>query len=60
MSRNCLLKHVIEGKMGRRIEVMGGLGRRHKQVLGDLQEKRGCRKLKEDALDFTLWGTECG
>ena len=39
---------------------MGRLGRRRKQMLYDLQEKRGYWKLKENALDFTLWGTDCG
>jgi hypothetical protein len=34
--RNCLLKHVIEGKMEGRIEVTGRQVRRHKQLLDDL------------------------
>jgi len=38
--RNCLLKHVIEGKLVGRIEVAGRRGRRHKQLLNDLKEKR--------------------
>jgi hypothetical protein len=50
---NCLLKHVIEG----RINVTGRRGRRRKQLLDDLKETRGYRKLKEEALDRTLWGT---
>jgi len=33
----------------------GRRGRRHKQLLDDLKEKRGYRKLKEEALD--LWRT---
>jgi hypothetical protein len=36
LRRNCLLKHVIEGKIERRIEVMGRRGRRGKQLLDDL------------------------
>jgi Na+-transporting NADH:ubiquinone oxidoreductase subunit NqrA len=51
LGRNCLLKHVIEGKTERR-------GRRYKQLLDDLQETRQYGKLKEDATDCTLW-TAC-
>ena len=36
LHRNCLLKHVIEG----RIEVMGRMARRPKQLLDDRTEKR--------------------
>jgi len=35
--RNCLLKHVIEGKTEGRIEVMGRRGRRGKWLLDDLK-----------------------
>jgi hypothetical protein len=31
-----------------------------KQLLDDLKEKRGYWKLKEEALDRTLWGTGFG
>jgi hypothetical protein len=48
---NCLLKHLIDTKIEGNIEVMGRRGRRHKQLLDDLEEKRGYWKLKEDALD---------
>jgi hypothetical protein len=37
----CLPEHVIEGKIEGRIEVMGGRGRRCKQLLDDLEETRG-------------------
>jgi hypothetical protein len=37
-----------------RIEVTGRRGRRRKQILNDLKEGRGYRKLKEEALDGTL------
>jgi hypothetical protein len=57
LSVNCLLKHVIEGKMEGRIDVTGRRGRRRKQQLGDLQETRGYWKLKEEALARTLWRT---
>ena len=36
---NCLLKHVIEGKIGGRIEVTGRRGRRCKQLLDNLKDK---------------------
>ena len=45
--RNCFLKHVIEGKRERKIEVTGRGGGRGKQLLDDLKETRGCWKLKE-------------
>jgi hypothetical protein len=57
LRRNCLLKHVIEGKLEGKIEVMGRRGRRRKQLLDDLKEERGYRNLKEEALDYTLWRT---
>jgi hypothetical protein len=37
---NCLLKHVIEGKIRGSIDVMVRRGRRRKQLLDDLNEKR--------------------
>jgi hypothetical protein len=42
---------VIEGKLEGRIEMTGRRGRRIKQLLNDLKEKRGYWKLKELALD---------
>jgi hypothetical protein len=59
LRRNCLLKHVIEGKLEGRIE-MTGRGRRRKQLLDDLKEKKRYWKLKEAALDRTLWRTRFG
>jgi hypothetical protein len=47
LRRNCLLKHVIEGKLEGRREMTGRRGRRRKQLLDDLQEKRRYWKLKE-------------
>jgi hypothetical protein len=35
-----LLKHVIEGKIEGRIEVVGRRGRRRKQLLDDVKKKR--------------------
>jgi hypothetical protein len=60
LRRNCLLKHVIEGKLEGRIEMTGGRGRRRKQLLDDLKEKRRYWKLKEEALDYTVWRTRFG
>jgi hypothetical protein len=62
LRRNCLLKHVIEGKLEGRIEMTGRRGRRHKQLLDDLKEKIRYWKLKEEALlvYFTLWRTRFG
>jgi hypothetical protein len=57
LRRNCLLRHVIEGKLEGRIEMTGRRGRRRKQLLDDLKEKRGYWKLKEEALDSSLWRT---
>jgi hypothetical protein len=41
LCRNCLLKHVTEGKIEGRKEVPGRRGKRHKQLLDDLTEMRG-------------------
>jgi hypothetical protein len=57
--RICLLKHVIQGNI-RRIVGTGTRGRRRKQLLDDLKEKRGYWKLKEEALDRTLWRSRFG
>jgi hypothetical protein len=51
LSRNCLLKLVTEGEMQGRIKVTERRGRRRKQLLDDLKEKRGYCKLKEEAVD---------
>jgi hypothetical protein len=53
LRRNCLLKHVIEEKLEGRIEMTGRRGRRRKQLLYDLKEKKRYWKLKEEALDRT-------
>jgi hypothetical protein len=57
LHRNCLLKHVTEGKLEGRIEM---IGRRRKQLVGDLKEKRRYWKLKEEALDRIMWRTHFG
>jgi hypothetical protein len=60
LRRNCLPKHVIKGEIKRSIEVTGRRGRRRKQLIKDLKEKREYWKLKEEALDSTLWRTRFG
>ena len=57
--KNCLLERVIEGKIEGRTLVTGRRGR-CKQLLDDLTEKKGYWKLKEEALDGTLWRTRIG
>ena len=62
--RSCLLKHVIGGKIGRRIEVTRRRGRRRTHLLDDIKETRGRWILKVEALDRTVWsphhGRDCG
>jgi hypothetical protein len=60
LSRNCLLKHVIDGKIEGRVEVTGRRGTRRKQLLDDLKEKIRYWILKEEALDCSLLRTRFG
>jgi hypothetical protein len=60
LRRNCLLKHVFEGKIEGSIEETGRQGRRRKQLLDDLKDLRGYCKFKEEALGSTLWGIRFG
>jgi hypothetical protein len=46
LCRICLLNHVIEGRMGGRVEGTGRRGRIREQLLDDIKEKRGYWKLK--------------
>ena len=55
LRRNCLLKHVVEGKIE---EVTVRRGRRRKQLQDDLKERYW--NLKEEALDRTLWRIRLG
>jgi len=57
---HCLLKHVIEGKTEKRVQVTGRWGSRRQQLLYDLKETREYLKLKEAALDRALWTTRFG
>ena len=60
LRRKCLLEHIIKGKMEGGIHVIGREGKRRKQLLDDLKETRRYWKLKEKALDRTLWRTRFG
>ena len=60
MLTNCLLKHLFGGKIGGRIKETGRRGRRRKQLLDDVKEKREYCKLREEALDRTVWRTSFG
>jgi ribosomal 50S subunit-associated protein YjgA (DUF615 family) len=53
LRRNCLLKQLLNGT----VEVTGRRGRRRKKLLDDLEERRECWKLKEEALETVerLW-----
>jgi hypothetical protein len=54
LSKNCLLRQVIEGKIKGGIEVTGRRGRSCRKLLDDLREGRGSLHLKEEALDRTM------
>jgi hypothetical protein len=56
LRRNCLLKHVIEGKIKGEMEVT----RRRKKLLDDLKDRRGYSHFKEEALDRTMWRNRFG
>jgi len=57
LHRNCLLTDIADRKRGRRVEVTEVWGRRRKQLLNDVKEKRGYFKFKVQALDLILWRT---
>jgi hypothetical protein len=54
------IKNTLLREREGRIEVTRRRGRRPKQLLYDRKEKRGYCKLKEEALDRTLWRTHFG
>ena len=56
----CVLNHVTVGKIEGRIEVKGRRGRKHRQMLENVKERRGYWKLNAEALDRTLWRTRYG
>jgi len=54
LRRNCLLKQVIEGKIKEEMEVTRRRGRRRRELLDDLKDRRGYSHLKEEALDRAM------
>ena len=60
LRRNCLLKHVIAGKIEGGIEVTERRGGRRKQLLNGLQKNIKYWKLKEAALDRIVWRNRFG
>jgi hypothetical protein len=51
LRRNCLLKHIIEGKLEEVLELTGRQGIISKRLLGDLEETTAYCKFKEQTLD---------
>jgi len=60
LRRNCLQKHVFEGKIEGSIEGMERRERRRKQIMDNPKKTTGYWKLKEEALDRTLCRTRYG
>ena len=60
LRRSYLLQQVIEGKIKGQIEVTRRRGRRRKKLLDDRKDRRGYCKLKEEALDRTMWRNRFG
>jgi hypothetical protein len=60
LRRNCLLKHVIEGKIEIMIKVAGRRRRSRKQLLDELNKTKRYWILKEEARDLTVWRTGYG
>jgi hypothetical protein len=56
LARNCLKNHVIEGK----IKGTERRGRRRNQLLDDVKKTGRYWKLKEEALDGTVWRARFG
>ena len=56
LSTNCLLQHVVQWKTEETVR----RGTWSRQLLDDLNETRRYRRLKEEALDRTAWGTRFG
>jgi hypothetical protein len=59
LCRNCLLKHMIEGKLQGRIEMTERRGRRCKQLLNDLKEKKILEiergRTRSHPMESSLW-----
>jgi hypothetical protein len=60
LRRNCLLQRINKGKIQGGIEVTGRQGRRRRKLLNDHKERRGYSRLKEEALDRTMWRARFG
>ena len=60
LRRNCLLKHVIEGKIKGEMEVTRTRWRRRRKLLDDIKDRTGYCHLKEEALDCTMWRNRFG
>jgi hypothetical protein len=60
LRRNCLLQRVIEGRIKGEMEVTRRRGRRCKQLLDDLKDRRGYPYLEEEALNRTAWRNRFG
>jgi len=54
------MKYITGGKIEGRIEVTARRERRRKQLLDDLKDKIRYCKLKDEALEDTLWKTRFG
>jgi len=60
LRRNYLLKQVIERKIKEEMEVTRRRGRRLKELLDNLKDRRGYSHLKEEALERTMWRNRFG
>ena len=60
LHRNRLVQRVTEGKIKVGIEVTVRRGRRRRELLDDLKERRRYSHLKEEALDRTMWRPRFG
>jgi hypothetical protein len=60
LRRNCVLKQFIERKIKGQIEVTRTRGRRRKNLLDELKDRRGYSHLKGEALDSTMWRNRFG
>jgi hypothetical protein len=60
LHRNCILRQVTEGKIEGGIEATGRRGIRRRKLLDELKESRGYSRLKEEALDRSIWRARLG
>jgi hypothetical protein len=57
---NCLLKHTVERKIRWKDISDETTRKKTKKLLYDVKERRGCRRLKKEAPDRTVWKTHFG